>query len=47
MQALFDLIRSHPWPVIGGVIAVVGALAAEVWSGRIHGGNFPDVSLDD
>ena len=47
MQALFDLIRTNPWPVIGGVIAVVGALAAEVWSGRIQRTNFPDVSLDD
>jgi len=42
MQALFDLVRTNPWPVIGGVIAVVGALAAEVWGGRVEGNSFPD-----
>jgi hypothetical protein len=47
MQELFDLIRTNPWPAVGGVIAVIGALAAEVWGDRIQKANFRDVSLDD
>jgi len=47
MQKLFDLIRTNPWPFIGGLIVVVGAIAAEVLGNGLPTTGFPDVVLDD
>jgi len=47
MQELFDLIRANPWPFIGGLIAVICAIVAEVFgSGNRSGGDLPDFSDD-
>jgi hypothetical protein len=48
MQELFDLIHANPWPFIGGLIAVICAIVAEVFgSGGQGGGDLPDFSWDD
>jgi hypothetical protein len=49
MQELFDLIRANPWPFIGGLIALVCAIIAEVFGSRDRsgGGDLPDPSWDD